>query len=181
MSPGEYVQLKAFARYDGALLAVMWVASFACYVAGIAQPFYALVALVLMVLTPFFVGVRLKRFRDWGLGGTISMARGWGYSVYVFFYAAVLLAVAQYVYFAYIDQGYLMAAFHRMLSSPEGRQVIEQYGMQQAVNESMEQFANMRPIDYALNVLTVNIMTGIVIGIPISAALRSVKASGHEG
>ncbi len=172
MSPAEYVQLKAFARYDGALLAVLWVASFACYVAGIAQPFYGMVALLLMVFTPFFVGLRLKKFRDVGLGGIISLGRGWGYSVYVFFYASVLLALAQYVYFAYIDQGYLMAAFHRALQSPEARQVVAQYGMQQALEESMQQFASLRPIDYALNVLTLNIMVGIVVALPISAALK---------
>ena len=169
------MQLKAFARYDGALLAVVWVISFALYVAGIAQPFYGMVALGLMVSTPFFVALRLKKFRDQVLGGTISMARGWGYSVYVFFYAAVLLALAQYVYFAYIDQGYLQAAFLRALESPEAKQIIRQYGMQQSVDESMQQFQQMRPIDYALNVLTVNIMVGIVLGVPIGAALKHSK------
>ena len=95
MTPAEYIQLKAFARVDGALLAVLWVASFACYVAGIANPVYSMMAMMLMVATPFFVAFRLGKFRDKGLNGIISLPRGWGYSVYVFFYAAILMAVAQ--------------------------------------------------------------------------------------
>ena len=176
MTPSEYIQLKAFARVDGALLAVLWVASFACYILGIANPVYSMVAMLLMVATPFFVGRRLSKFRDVGLGGTISFGRGWGYSVYVFFYAAILLALAQYAYFAYIDQGYLMFSFSRALSSPEAKQVIEQYGMQQAMKESMEMMGQMRPIDYALNVLTVNIVMGIILGLPIAAFMQRHKA-----
>ena len=172
MTPAEYIQMKAFARIDGALLAVLWIASFACYVAGIANPLYGTMALMLMVATPFFVAFRLGKFRDEGRDGIISLSRGWAYSVYVFFYAAILMAVAQYVYFAYIDQGYLMQSFTTTLSTPEAKQMMEQYGLKQAMDESLEMMGQLRPIDYALNVLTVNIMAGIVLGFPIAALMR---------
>ena len=104
--------------------------------------------------------------------GIISLSRGWAYSVFVFFYAAILLALAQYVYFAYIDQGYLLSSFRQFMSSPESKQVLEQYGMQQTMTESLEMMGQMRPIDYALNVLTVNIVIGIVLGFPIAALMK---------
>ncbi len=172
MTPAEYIQLKAFARVDGALLALLWTVSFACYVAGIAQPLYAIAALLLMVATPFFVGKRLRRFRDESLGGFISMLRGWAFVILVFFYGGILLALVQYVYFAYIDQGYLLASFTTAIQAPENKQVIEAYGMQQAVDESLTMMSTMRPIDYALNVLTMNITIGIIIGLPIAALLQ---------
>ena len=172
MTPAEYIQLKAFARVDGALLAVLWISSFACYVAGISNPLYGVLAIILMVVTPFFVCSRLGKFRDEGRYGVISLSRGWAYSVFVFFYAAILLALAQYVYFTYIDQGYLLQSFTRALQAPEARQMVEQYGMQQAMDESLEMMGQMRPIDYALNVLTVNIMAGIVLGLPIAALMK---------
>ena len=172
MTPAEYIQMKAFARIDGALLAVLWIASFACYIAGVANPIYSTMALVLMVATPFFVALRLGKFRDQGRDGIISLSRGWAYSVYVFFYAAILMAVAQYVYFAYIDQGYLLQSFTTALSTPEAKQMMEQYHMKQTMEESMEMMGQLRPIDYALNVLTVNIMAGIVLGLPIAALMR---------
>ena len=172
MTPAEYVQMKAFARVDGALLALLWIASFACYVVGIANPLYGTMAMVLMVATPFFVALRLGKFRDHGRDGIISLSRGWAYSVYVFFYAAILLAVAQYVYFAYIDQGYLLQSFTTALSTPESKQMMEQYGITQAMDESLEMMGQLRPIDYALNMLTANIMVGVVLGLPIAALMR---------
>ena len=172
MTPAEYIQLKAFARVDGALLSLLWIVSFACYVIGISSPLYSVIALLLMVVTPFFVGHRLAKFRDEGRQGVISFRRAWAYSIFVFFYAAILLALAQYVYFAFLDQGYLLFSFNKVLASPEAKQLIEQYGMQQAMSESLQQMGQMRPIDYALNVLTVNIMAGVVLGLPIAALLQ---------
>ena len=44
--------------------------------------------------------------------------------------------------------------------------------MQQTMSESLEMMGQMRPIDYALNVLTVNIVIGIVLGLPIAALMK---------
>lgn len=172
MTPAEYVQLKAFARVDGALLSILWIGSFAFYVIGITNPVYAMAALLLMVMTPFYVGRRLRRFRDEDRQGVISFSRGWAYSILVFFYAAILLALAQYIYFAYMDNGYLLAKFNSLMSSPDYQQLMSQYRLQQAMDESMKKMSELRPIDYALNVLTVNISLGIVLGLPIAALMR---------
>ena len=139
---------------------------------GITNPVYSMTALMLMVATPFYVCRRLRRFRDEDRQGVISFGRGWAYSILVFFYAAILLAVAQYVYFAYMDQGYLLSKFSTALSSPESQQMIRQYGLQQAMDDGMKMMQEMRPIDYALNVLTVNISLGIILGVPIAALMR---------
>jgi len=176
MTPAEFVQMKAFARIDGALLSLLWIAAFACYVMGIATPYYGAFALLLMLITPFFVGKRLARFRDAVREGIISMRRGWAYTVFVFFYAAVLLALAQYVYFQYMDQGFMMSSFNKTLSTPEAKQMIEQMGMQQTMEESLQMMGQMRPIDYALNVLTVNIVIGILLGFPIGALMQRKEA-----
>ena len=151
---------------------MLWVASFTCYVAGISNPLYSILAVVLMVATPFFVCRRLAHFRDYGRDGVISLRRGWAYAVFVFFYAAVLLALAQYLYFAYIDRGYLLQTFTGIVSSPEAKQLLEQYGLQQTMTENLAMMEQMRPIDYAINVLTANILMGIVLGLPIAALMQ---------
>jgi hypothetical protein len=40
------------------------------------------------------------------------------------------------------------------------------------VSQSLEAFSKMRPIDYVLNVLTVNVFIGILVGLPIGALKR---------
>lgn len=175
MTPAEYLQLKAFARVDGLLLALLWTAGFACYMIGLSNPFYGMLALLVLVVSPFFVARRLKRFRDEDLGGIISLMRGWAFVILVFFYGAILLALVQYAYFAFMDKGYMMASFQSALSQPEAKQMIESYGMSETMSESLTMLASMRPIDYALNILTLNISAGIIVGLPIAALLKKGK------
>ena len=49
----------------------------------------------------------------------------------------------------------------------------DEYFMQQALAESLDTMRQMRPIDYALNILTMNIMTGMVLGVPIAAVMKN--------
>jgi len=177
LTPAEYIQLKAFARYDGLLLALLWTASFVCYIVGLGTPFYGMVALLLLAVSPFYVAHRLRRFRDQDLGGVISLMRGWAFVILVFFYGGILLAVVQYAYFAFLDRGYLLSSLDKVLSSPEAKEMLLQSGLTGQVEESMHMFAELRPIDFALNVLTVNITLGIVLGLPIALLLKRSKLS----
>ena len=172
MTPPEYVQLKAYARQDGFFLAILWIASFASYILGLSNQILAMVAMLMVVTTPFFVASRLRKFRDEGREGAISFARSYAYTVFVFFYGAVLLAVAQYLYFAYIDNGYLVNSFTKMISTEEGRAMLEQYGMTKMVDDSLAEMAMTRPIDYALNFLTINITLGFILGLPIGVIMQ---------
>ena len=180
MTAPEYKQLMAFARVDGALLAVLMISSFACYVVGLTSQLYAILSLVSMVLMPFFAGQRLKRFCDTGLDGNISYMRGWAYICLMFFYGGLIFALAQYVYFAYIDHGYVVMTLGDHLSTPEGVELIKQTGMTEYVNETMHMLQTVRPIDFALNVFTMIIMIGIILGLPITVVMKLVAVQKKE-
>lgn len=83
------VQLKAFARQDALLLALLWAASFACIMMLNA----GLIGNILALATPFLVGKRLAAFRTQALYGVISFRRAYAYSLYVFIYASLVFAL----------------------------------------------------------------------------------------
>ena len=55
---------------------------------------------------------------------------------------------------------------------PEAKQVLKQYGLEQSMSENLALMEQMRPIDFAVNVLTMNILLGIALGIPIAAVMQ---------
>ncbi len=172
MTPADYQQLKAFARIDGAMVALLWTISFACYVVGLTNQFLGLIAIFLAIYTPFFVARRLRNFRDVALEGTISFLRGWAFVIYVFFYGALLFALVQFVYLNYLDNGYMLSVIEDTIQAPEFAALTAQYGMEDAVDEMMTEFRQIRPIDFAFHGLTSNIMLGIVLGLPIAAFMK---------
>lgn len=171
MSPEEYIQLKAFARVDGALLSVMWIASFTFYIIGMTNPLMMMGGMVTAVCSPFFAASRLRKFRDVAREGIISFGRGYAYTILMFFYAALLFAIAQFAYFQFIDDGYLISRITEMMNTAQTQQVIQAYGLGDTLNESIEMMSETRPIDYALNYLTLNIMVGMVLGVPIAGVM----------
>ena len=91
MTAPEYIQLKAYARQDGFFLALLWITSFIFYIIGLSNSLLAMASLIMAIVSPFFVASRLRNFRDVGREGFISFGRSYAYTIFVFFYGAVLL------------------------------------------------------------------------------------------
>lgn len=172
MTPGEYIQLKAFARVDGAIMALLWGIAFACYIAGLLNPILLFIAIILVFVTPFVAAKRLQMFRDHALGGIISFRRGWAYVAMMFFYGSLLFALVQYGYFAYLDKGFLLHTMQSMMENADARQMMADYGMSTVMNESLAQMRAMRPIDMALNMFTTNLILGCILGFPIAVVIK---------
>ena len=94
MDPIEFKQLKAFARQEGTYVGLIWIVSFACFIGEFSSPILGLTAMILAVISPFFLAIRLKRFRDQARDGAISFRRALAFCILAFFYASLLFAVA---------------------------------------------------------------------------------------
>ena len=86
-----------------------------------------------------------------------------------------MFAIGQFVYFAYVDHGYLLLSIAKMLSAPETAQALQQMGMTAQVDEALHMMGTMRPIDIVLSILTNNIIIGIVTGLPIAALMQRTR------
>lgn len=172
MTIAEYIQLKAFARIDGALVALFWIVSFVMYVAGMSSPMLMMAGMIAGIASPFFAAARLKRLRERVLGGTLGFRRAWLYAAHVFFYASLLFAAAQFVYFTFIDKGFLATRLMEVMNEPQTRAMLDANGLTTAMNEAFTELQKMRPIDIALNYLTTNILTGFVLALPVAAYAR---------
>lgn len=170
----EYEQIKAFACIDGAIMGVMWIISFACFIAQFYMPLLNMAALIFGIASIIVSAIRLRNFRDNILDGVISYWRAYGYSLLTYFYAALLLAAAQYIYFQFIDHGFLLNQYTAMTSSPEFKSMMTLYGIKaDEMKLTMDTIATLRPIDIALQFLTTNLFFGIVISWPMAALIKS--------
>lgn len=157
------IQLKAFARQDGFLLFLLWIASFAVIVSNPASSWGSLLAMA----TPFFVGYLLARFRNYALNGTISFRRGLAFSLYTFFYASLLFAVAQFVYFRYLDNGALMTMLIASVKTLEPFYRAQGISVNELQN-SLTMIGQLTPIETAFVFMMQNLLIGAVLSFPIA-------------
>jgi hypothetical protein len=161
------VQVKAFARQEGLFLALLWVASFLLMVRIPSSSWGSLLALS----TPFFVGWRLISFRDKALQGAISFRRGLAFSCYTFFYASLIFAVTQYLYFRYFDHGAMLSMLNSNVATMQ--EAYKASGMTdtqtlQYMKDGMDVIGMMPPIQIVFVFMMQNLLIGILLSLPIA-------------
>ena len=164
------VQLKAYARQDGAILSFVWLMSMWCLLKMSDSTWGPL----LMLSTPFFIVWRLQSFRDSALDGEISFRRGLAYSCYVFFYASLIFALGQYVYFAYLDGG----SFLQLLT--KSVETMKPYYAQNGLTSSdldtaLKAVGMMKPVDMVFTFMMNNLLIGAFVSPLIALIGRRQK------
>ena len=104
----------------------------------------------LAVISPFFLAIRLKRFRDQARDGAISFRRALAFCILAFFYASLLFAVAQYVYFRYIDNGFLVSQYTTMFSTPEAKNMMNAFAAGNQIKDGINLLGSLRPIEIVM-------------------------------
>lgn len=169
------VQIKAFARQEGLFLALLWIASFLLIIYMPQSSWGNLMALS----TPFYMGWRLINFRDSVLEGRISYRRGVVFSCYTFFYASLVFAIAQYVYFRFFDQGAMLSMLNANLSTLQ--EAYKAGGMPddkalQYMKDGMDMIGVLSPIELSFIFMMQNLFVGMIISLLVALFCRKTKA-----
>lgn len=172
----SYQHLRAFARIDGGKLGLFWIGSFALFVLNFSFPLCGMLWMITMIATPFIIGILTRRYTVSQLDGTITYGRAYVYSFLVTFYASLILAIAQWVYFQYIDNGFFLNQYVKIMSSQDVSNALSSMGYKiDEINKLIEVLRSLRPIDIALQVLWSNMIAGLIISLTTALYASSRK------
>lgn len=172
----QVIQLKAFARQDGAIMGLLWIASFVCFAMSQTQPLLSFAFDISIVGIPYVAAAFARRYRDAVLGGCISFRRCFFYVQLIFLYATLILAIGQWAYFEFVDHGQLVGGMMKSINSPEFQPVLEAYRYsKEEVNKQMEMLTQTRPIDFALTFVWVNVIAGTILAWIIALFTKRTK------
>lgn len=157
-----FVQVKAFARQYAIFLSILWTASMAATMMAPQSSWGSLMALC----TPFLMAWFTIRFREGALDGKISFRRAFAFNCYTFFYASLIFALIQFVYFKWLDQG----RFLQVIS--EGVRLLEAYSSQRGgvaqYKTGLQLMSQMSAIQLAFTFMMQNLFIGFIISFPIA-------------
>lgn len=166
ITPDELNQLKAYVRYDGLIIGVIMCVTFILMMRGVVSPALGMLALILLVATPFVVGKRLVNYRDNILMKRVSFRRALFYTSQCFMYGGIILALVSYVYMRFVDGGSFAAAMTEALSKPEMAAIIKQNGM--SLDEVLEALGMQTPVEVAISLLSNVLIMGFMASLLIS-------------
>lgn len=171
MNTATNKQLRAFSAQYGAIVGGVWIVSFALFIMGLSDMLSASTSMLTGLLSVVVAGLLIRSF-------SLSVAplrffHAWRMALYIFFYASLLMAVGQYVYFRWLDHGFLVNTYIEMLGRPEAQAMLQNMLVGESVEEAREEvervLAALTPIEMTWQFLLYNLVLSFFLSFPAAA------------
>lgn len=153
----------------GTYMGLYWILKFILFPLGLGIPFLMFLFVGLTLGVPFLGYYYARTYRDKVCGGSIKFLSAWVFTVFMYMFAALLTAVAHYVYFRFIDHGFIIGTYMQMLEeSSTLPELSAMGGYVTQLKEMLELIKNMTPIDITMQLMSQNVFYGSILAIPIA-------------
>lgn len=108
---------QRYAMLFGTYMGGFWILKFILFPVGLSVPFLLFLFMGLTLCVPFMGYYYARMYRNQVCGGGISFLHAWIFTVFMYMFAALLAAVAHYIYFRFIDHGYVINTCETMVDT----------------------------------------------------------------
>lgn len=176
MSLEEYKALKAKSPQEGLVVGLLWLAVFACYIGQLKYPILGLLWMPFGVLSLVVPIDHLRGYRNRKLD-YLPYFKAFVYLFMVFLYATLIMALGQWIYFQFMDGGFLYSELMKTYDSPEFKQLFDTYKDVEGFDldifkAAIDHFFSLRPIDIAFQFLSLDVVASLFLA--LFAALLSM-------
>ena len=126
---------------------------------------YFIAALIVSMLYRFSI-----KFRDVECEGVITYGRAFSYIILLFFYAALISTVVKYIFFRFINPGYLETMFQDTMKMMETLK----FPMTSAEIDQTESM--FKPLSFSLLYIWSNIIMGTLVGLIMATFVKKTKS-----
>ena len=134
-------------------MGIFWMFKFIFLPLGFSIPLLQLFFILCTLFVPILGYLYARKFRNTYCEGTISFSRAFLFTACMYIFAAMLTAVGHYIYFQFIDQGFLMDMYRQQLDT----------------------VAALTPIQLTFQLITQNVFYGILLSLPTGLLVMRYK------
>lgn len=163
--------LQKYAMRFGTYMGLFWIAKFFLFPLGLEMPVLQWIFLSLTIYVPILGYKFAKKYRDTLCGGAISFFHAWLFVTFMYLFASLLTSVGHYVYFQFIDNGYIASTYLGMIKNA-GKELNGADDLLKQLEEAVNLFAGLRPIEIIMQLLSQNMLYCSVIAIPTALILK---------
>ncbi len=172
--------LHTYAMYCGTYLGIFWIVKFIFLPLALSYTFFMFLFMALTIGVPFIGYAFLKGYRDKVCRGQITFLNGWLFTVFMYMFASLLTAVAHYIYFRYLDQGYFIEKYEMLVQTLLTAEVSGMEVYRDQLETMVAEFRRVTPIDLTINMLSRNVFFGSILAIPTAWIASRQKKPGME-
>lgn len=173
--------MQQYAMIFGTYMGLFWILKFILVPLGLTSPFLLLLFICLTICVPFMGYYYTKLYRNRVCDGSITFFHAWLFNVFMYVCASLLTSPAHYVYFAFIDQGYILNTCREMLATLNREELPGMEEYLQQMKENLDMVSSLTPTDIVLKMLGSNIYYCTLLSIPTALiAMRRKKETPYN-
>lgn len=139
--------MQRYAMLFGTYMGGFWILKFILFPVGLSVPFLLFLFMGLTLCVPF-------------------MGYYWVFTVFMYMFAALLAAVAHYIYFRFIDHGYVINTCETMVDTLAQSNMPGMDSYIATYQEALETARLLSPIDITLQMISSNVFWGSILAFP---------------
>ena len=167
--------IQKYAMHFGTYMGIYWILKFSLFPLGLTIPFLPFLFLGLTLGVPFMGYYYTRIYRNKICGGEISFGHAWMFSVFMYMFAALLTAVAHYIYFRFIDHGYIINTYTNILNAATQNTLPGMDSYITQIKEAMNVIKAFSPTDITLQLLSQNVFYCSILAIPTALIVMKKK------
>lgn len=158
--------LQECAMKYGTMMGLFWIGKFILFPIGFKIPFIQLFFFFLTLFTPFLGYIFAKKYRENECENSISFFQGFSFTIFMYLFAALLVAVAHYIYFQFIDNGFIIETYSAMLNGLKEASAGQAVLPIEQVEEAMNIISGLSALQLTMQIIYQNIFWGFLLAFP---------------
>lgn len=167
--------LQECAMRYGTGMGLLWAFKFMLFPLGLRIPFLELLFLVLTLGVPVLGYIFAKQFRDRYCDGEVTFSRAFLFTTFMYLFASLLVAVAHYIYFRYLDGGFILETYQNIWNQTKEMANYELMPLLQQYDEALKLISELSPLEITFQLMSNNIFCGMLMAVPTALLVMRKK------
>ena len=158
--------LQEYAMRYGTAMGIFWACKFVLFPLGMSMPLLLIFFFILTLSVPILGYLFVRKYREQQCEGVLNFSRAYIFTIFMYMFASLFIAVIHYLYFRYMDNGMIVNTYQGMIDQMNAVATGD-------MKESLEQFrtaldvvSSLTPLEITLQLLTQNVFYCSILAIP---------------
>ena len=167
--------LQEYAMRYGTAMGIFWACKFVLFPLGMSMPLLLIFFFILTLSVPILGYLFVRKYREQQCGGTLNFSKAYIFTIFMYMFASLFVAVIHYLYFRYMDNGMIVNTYQGMIDQMNAVATGD-------MKESLEQFrtaldvvSSLTPLEITLQLLTQNVFYCTILAIPTALLVMRNK------
>lgn len=169
------ITLQEHAMRFGTFMGIFWIFKFAFLPLGFSIPILQLLFVLLTLFVPILGYIYARKYRNTYCDGEISFFRAFSFTLFMYVFATLLVAVAHYIYFRFIDQGFLVSVYQQQLETIQSTAQGEVLTSIDQLIQAFDTISSLTPLQLTFQLIFQNIFYGILLSLPTALVVMKQK------